>query len=146
VKYIQLAARLLILALLVLLVGFSLSSKDADAGALTFVIAFVLVAVVELAATVGLKHFVRLYEWLQKRVDKETSGVGCVLIAWLFLSVPPLVVLLGLWFLVPFAVPGATDAFRLVMTAPFVVAIKGVFSVWTGTPFRLIRFVVNPSK
>lgn len=145
-NYMQLAARLLILALLVLLVGFSLGSKDRDVGALTFVTAFVLVAVVELAATIGLRYFVRLHEWVQKRVDKETAGVACVLVAWLFLSLPPLVVLLWLWFVVPSAVPGATDTFRLIMTAPFVVAIKGVFSVWTGTPFRLIRFVVNPSK
>ena len=145
-KYLQFAARLLILALLVLLVGFSLSTEDADAGAQTFVIAFVLVGVIELAASVGLRQFVRLYKWLQKRVDKETAGIALVLVAWLFLSMPPLVVLIAGRYLVPFAVPGGTDLFRLVMTAPFVVAIKGVFSLWTGTPFRLIRFVLNPSK
>jgi hypothetical protein len=143
VKYAQFVAKLFMAALLVVLVGLSLGRRDSALTVLPFVAALVIVGVIELCASAGFKRLCGLHKRLLRSFDRDTTGRICLLLAWLVLSVPSLLVLTVFWNLLPAAVPAIDGVFKLIVMAPLLVAVKSLYSAWTGTPFGLFRFVVK---
>lgn len=144
-KYLVFVAKLVMVAMLVALVTVVLGFYENQVDLRPFVAGFLLVAVIELASYSLLPRIAAMHTRLTRRLGRESASMACVLALWFALSVPAFVVLLSLWSVAPAAAPAIVGPGYAALMALFVVALKGGFAIWTGTPFRLLRFVCKRS-